>query len=226
VGAQIVAGLGVHDTPNPTLAAVHLDPLLLGKFVLAGIAFGVAALVFSELTHGIKHLFSIHVRWPPARTFLGGVAVVALTYAVGDRAYLGLSVPLITGALAGGAGIAAGAFALKLLFTSVSLGSGFQGGEVTPLFVIGATLGVTLARLLDVPVPMLAAVGSVAVLAGATNTPLACTVLAIELFGAGVAVPAAIGCIVSFVVSAERGIYSSQRIDADPDATIGSRRRR
>ncbi|MCU1374147.1 MAG: Chloride channel protein [Actinomycetia bacterium] len=225
VGDRVVAGLGVHHTPTPTLAAVDLDPLLLAKLALAGIAFGIAALVFAELTHGIKQLFAAHVRWPPARTFLGGVAVVALTYVVGDRAYLGLSIPLITGALAGGAGIVAGAFALKLLFTSVSLGAGFQGGEVTPLFVIGATLGVTLGRLLDVPIPLLAAVGFVAVFAGATNTPLACTIMAIELFGAAVAVPAAIGCVVAFVVSADRGIYASQRIDGDPDATIGSRRR-
>jgi H+/Cl- antiporter ClcA len=118
-------------------------------------------------------------------------------------------------------GVAAGAFALKLLLTSISLGAGFQGGEVTPLFVIGATLGVALARLLDVPVPLLAAVGFVAVFAGATNTPLACTIMAVELFGAAVAVPAAICCVVSFVVSAERGIYASQRVG---DGTIASRR--
>ncbi|MCU1484941.1 MAG: eriC [Actinomycetia bacterium] len=223
VGDRVVHGLGVHHTPTPTLAAVDLSAGLLLKVVVAGIVFGLVALVFAELTHGIKQLFATYVGWPPLRTFLGGCAVVALTYAIGDRAYLGLSIPLITGALAGGAGIAAGAFALKLLFTSVSLGSGFQGGEVTPLFVIGATLGVTLARLLDVPVPLLAAVGFVAVFAGATNTPLACTIMAIELFGAAVAVPAAIGCIVSFVVSAERGIYSSQRVG---EGTIESRSQR
>lgn len=225
VGDRVVAGLGVHHTPTPAVAGLDLTAPLLLKVFVAGIAFGLAALVFAELTHGFKLLFAEHVGWPPLRTFLGGAAVVALTYAVGDRAYLGLSIPLITGALAGGAGIAAGAFALKLLFTSVSLGAGFQGGEVTPLFVIGATLGVTLARLLDVPVPMLAAVGFVAVFAGATNTPLACTIMAVELFGAAVAVPAAIGCVVSYVISAERGIYSSQRVGERTIGTIGRSRR-
>jgi H+/Cl- antiporter ClcA len=213
VGDRVVAALGVHHTPTPDIAAFDLDAVLLLKVLLAGIAFGLAAIAFAELTHGIKQLFAVHVRWAPLRTFLGGCAVVALVYVVDDRAYLGLSIPLITRSLAGGAGIAAGAFALKLLFTSVSLGSGFQGGEVTPLFVIGATLGVSLARLLDAPVEIVAAVGFEAVFAGATNTPLACTVMAVELFGAPIAVPAAIGCIVSYVVSAERGIYSSQRID-------------
>jgi H+/Cl- antiporter ClcA len=225
VGDRIVHGLGVHHTPTPAITGVELSSGLLLKVFVAGIAFGVAALVFAELTHALKQAFAVAVTWPPARTFLGGCLVVALTYVVGDRAYLGLSIPLITGALAGGAGIAAGAFALKLLLTSVSLGAGFQGGEVTPLFVIGATLGVTLARLLDVPVPLLAAVGFVAVFAGATNTPLACTVMAVELFGAAVAVPAALACIVSFVVSAERGIYTSQRVGEGTIESLGRTRR-
>jgi H+/Cl- antiporter ClcA len=230
VGDRVVAALGVHHTPTPDVAAFDLAPSLLLKVVVAGIAFGLAAIAFAELTHGLEQVFALLVAWAPARTFLGGGAVIALTYIVDDRAYLGLSIPLITRSLAGGVGIAAGAFALKLVFTSISLGAGFQGGEVTPLFVIGTTLGVTMARLLDAPVGIVAAVGFVAVFAGATNTPLACTVMAIELFGAPIAVPAAIGCIVAYVVSAERGIYSSQRIDtpklfgapSDPDATIAS----
>jgi H+/Cl- antiporter ClcA len=229
VGYRVVVALGIEHVPTPTFAEVDLTFPLVAKLAAAGIAFGLAALVFAELTHGIRHLFASYVAWPPARTLLGGIAVVALTYAVDDRAYLGLSIPLVTASLAGGLGIAAGAFALKLVFTSVSLGSGFQGGEVIPLFVIGATLGVSMARLMDAPVPLLAAVGFVAVFAGATNTPLACTVIAIELFGASLAVPAAIACIVSYVVSAERGIYASQRIDTplllssvlEPGLTVG-----
>jgi H+/Cl- antiporter ClcA len=225
VGDRIVHGLGVHHTPTPTLAGIDLGPVLLLKVAVAGIAFGLAAIAFAELVHAVKLGFGAWVTWPPLRTFLGGCLVVGLTYAVGTRDYLGLSIPLVTGALAGGAGIVAGAFALKLLFTSVSLGAGFQGGEVTPLFVIGATLGVTLARLLDAPVPLLAAVGFVAVFAGATNTPLACTVMAVELFGAAVAVPAAIACIVSFVISAERGIYGAQRVGDHTIASLAALRR-
>ena len=99
-----------------------------------------------------------------------------------------------------------------MVFTAITLGSGFQGGEVTPLFVIGATLGVTMARLLDAPIPLFAAVGFVAVFAGATNTPIACTVMGMELFGAAAVVPMAIGCVVSYTLSANRGIYTSQRL--------------
>jgi H+/Cl- antiporter ClcA len=102
---------------------------------------------------------------------------------------------------------------LKLLFTAVTLGSGFQGGEVTPLFVIGATLGATLGRVLGVPIPLMAALGFVAVFAGATNTPIACTIMGIELFGSGAIAPFAVACVVAYVFSAHRGIYGSQRVD-------------
>src|SRR5205823_3713253 len=103
------------------------------------------------------------------------------------------------------------------------------GGEVTPLFVIGATLGITVGRLLDLPLPLMAGLGLVAVFAGASNTPLACTILGVELFGAGPIVPLAVVCVVSYVVSAKRGIYRSQRIAApvtipharDGEATVG-----
>ncbi|MEO5680450.1 MAG: voltage-gated chloride channel family protein [Acidimicrobiales bacterium] len=213
VGDLVVRGLGVRHIPLPVVGAVDLTPLLIGKVIVAGLAFGITALLFAELTHGLKLVFATTVRWAPARPLFGGLLVVALTYAVGSRDYLGLSIPLITKSLAGGAGVIAAAFALKLLFTAVTLGSGFQGGEVTPLFVIGATLGATLGHLLGVPVPLLAAIGFVAVFAGATNTPLACTIMGVELFGSSPIVLLAVGCIVSYVVAGERGIYGSQRID-------------
>ena len=127
-----------------------------------------------------------------------------------------MSIPLIEQSLAGGAAVATFAFAWKLLFTVVTLGSGFQGGEVTPLFVIGATLGATLGDVLGAPVPLFAALGFVAVFAGATNTPIACTVMAVELFGAGPVVPAAITCVIAYVCSDRRSIYTSQRIEAHP----------
>jgi H+/Cl- antiporter ClcA len=93
-----------------------------------------------------------------------------------------------------------------------SLGSGFKGGEVTPLFYIGATLGNALAPLLHLPFPMLAALGFVGVFAGAANTPLACTLMAIELFGSEIGVYALCACVVSYLSSGHTGIYRAQRI--------------
>lgn len=99
-----------------------------------------------------------------------------------------------------------------MAFTIISLGSGFKGGEVTPLFYIGATLGNALAPLLHMPVPLLAGIGFVAVFAGAANTPIASTLMTMELFGAEVGIYAAIACVVSYLFSGHTGIYRSQRV--------------
>ncbi len=219
VGDLMVRAVGVTHTPLPDLGAVHLTAVLALKVAVAGLAFGVTSIAFVELTHGLKRGFARVVGWPPLRPALGGVLVIALTLLVGSRDYLGLSVPLITSSAAGGAGVVAGAFALKLVFTTITLGAGFQGGEVTPLFVIGATLGVTMGRVLGVPVPLMAAVGFVAVFAGAANTPLACTVMGVELFGGGGVVLFAIASVVSYIFSSHRGIYATQRVDGHEPAT-------
>ena len=102
---------------------------------------------------------------------------------------------------------------VELLFTALTLGSGFKGGEVTPLFFIGATLGNRLAALMGGPADLFAAVGFVAIFAGAANTPLACIVMGIELFGADAASYLAVGCVVAYLVSGHSGIYLSQRVD-------------
>ena len=215
-GDRIVRALGVKHTVLPTVAAVHLDPATLAKLTLASVGFGLAALAFIELTQGIRRIAALALR-PMLRPVAGGITIIVLTGLVGTHSYLGLSIPLATAAVNGGVGVVLGAFALKILFTSVTLGTGFQGGEVTPLFVIGATLGASLARLLHLPIPLVAAVGFVAVFAGAANTPLACTIMGIELFGAAPAVPLAIGCTVAYLISSDRGIYSTQRITCPKD---------
>ena len=115
----------------------------------------------------------------------------------------------------------------KILFTAVTLSSGFKGGEVTPLFFVGAALGNTLARLTGAPVDLFAGLGFVAVFAGATNTPLACTLMGIELFGSGHVVYLAIACFVAYLFSGHSGIYLSQRIGTPKhgDAEVGQKTR-
>lgn len=217
VGDLVVRALGVKHIELPPLVDVHITAELALKVAVAGLAFGLASIAFIELTHAVQGVLRRSVGWMPLRPVVGAMVVIVLVWSVGSRDYLGLSLALITKATAGGVGVASAAFALKILFTAVTLGAGFQGGEVTPLFVVGATLGVTMARLLDVPVGVMAAVGFVAVFAGATNTPLACTIMGVELFGASAVMLFAIACVVSYIFSAHRGIYSSQRI-ADPKA--------
>jgi H+/Cl- antiporter ClcA len=209
VGDQVVRGLGVDHGATPQLDPVALGPLLLAKVVLAGVLFGLTALAFTAVVHTVKRGFA-RLAWAPARPLVGGVVVVLMTLAVGNRLYNGLSLGLVESSLFGGP-VPTWAFAAKLLFTAVTLGSGFVGGEVTPLFVIGATLGATLAQVLHVPVPLLAALGFVAVFAGAANTPLACTIMGVELFGSGALGYVAIACVVAYVFSSHKGIYGSQR---------------
>ena len=224
-GDLVVRGLGVQHTLTPHLGDVHLSVGLLLKVALAGVCFGLVSVAFSLSDHWIRRVFRRWVAWPPARPLIGGAAVIVMTVAVGNRLYNGLSEGLVEVSLLGGH-VPTWAFALKLAFTVVTLGSGFVGGEVTPLFVIGATLGATLAAPLGIPPDLLAALGFVAVFAGASNTPLACTIMGVELFGAGAVPYFAVACVVSYVFSAHQGIYGAQRSDGPKVPALVWRRRR
>lgn len=103
-------------------------------------------------------------------------------------------------------------FALKLLFTTFTIGVGFKGGEVTPLFFIGATLGSALSAWVPMPMGLLAGMGFVAVFSGATNTPVACTLMGIELFGAEAGIYIGLACVTAYLFSGHTGIYSAQII--------------
>jgi H+/Cl- antiporter ClcA len=214
VGDRVVHLLGVRHAPMPQLRDVHLGAGLVARLVLAGVAFGVGAMVFHGATRLVRRASERALPWPPARPMVGGLVLVALVLATGSRQNLGLSLPLLAGALAGGIGVASSAFVGKLVFTAVTLGSGFPGGEVTPLFVFGGTLGVTVARLLDAPVALLASVGMVAVFGAAANAPVACTVMAVELFGWSAVVPAAIACVVARLASTRHSIYGTRGTSA------------
>lgn len=158
-----------------------------------------------------------YVKTSGGRLAIGGVLVILGVGLVGTRTYLGLSLPLIHLALTGGA-VASFAFAIKLIFTVATLGSGFPGGEVTPLFCVGACLGSTIADLLHVSPLVLAPLGFVAVFGAASHTPIACALVAVELFGWSIAAPALVTCLLAAVVCGSRSIYGHQRIQ------IGSNR--
>ncbi len=211
IGDLVARALGTPHVHYPQLAAVPLNLLLLFKVGSAGLAFGLTSLVFIELTHGIRAFLTRFTPWTPFYPVIGGLTVILLTWLVGTTDYLGLSLPLIADSVTG-SGVVPWAFALKLLFTAITLGSGYLGGEVTPLFVIGSTLGYALSGPLDVTPGFLASIGLVAVFAGASNTPLACAIMGIELFGSAAAPYLVLGCVVAYLASGHRGIYTTQRI--------------
>ena len=178
--------------------------------ILAGIFFGLAARVFSEANRFLGAQIKSKITYAPLRPFLGGIVIAASVWLFGLDRYIGLGIPVIVEAFE--QSVAPYDFAAKIAFTVMSLASGFKGGEVTPLFYIGATLGNALSFLLDMPLGLLAAVGFVAVFSGAANTPIASTLMAMELFGSEIGVYAAIGCVVSYLFSGHTGIYRAQKI--------------
>jgi H+/Cl- antiporter ClcA len=196
-----------------------LDFTLVAWATIGGIAFGLASRLFSAAIHGVQHAFTRFEVSPAMRPVIGGAIVIALVQAFGTSDYLGLGVTspdpsavTILSAFTPG-GVHAWSWAMKILFTAVTIGSGFKGGEVTPLFFVGATLGGALGALGGVPVDFMASLGFVAVFAGAANTPLACIVMAVELFGGEGILYHAIACVAAYLVSGHGGIYKAQRID-------------
>ena len=200
---------GVGHTHYPTLGELPLTPALLGCTLLAGALFGLTARAFAALTHGIGQVFS-RIGYPPLRPVLGGILVAGLLWLVGPVRFGGLGVPVIVEAFQHP--LAPTDWALKLVLTALTLGCGFKGGEVTPLFFIGAALGSALAVVLPLPVALLAAMGFVGVFAGAANTPLACLLLGLELFGANAGVYLGLACVVAYLFSGHHGIYTGQLI--------------
>lgn len=178
--------------------------------ILAGIAFGICAAGFSRIIHWTGSVFKSKIKYPPFRPVVGGIIVALAVFAMGTTRYIGLGIPVIVESFE--KQLPLYDFALKMIFTIVTLSAGFKGGEVTPLFFIGATLGSALSLFIPLPFGLLAGMGFVAVFAGATNTPLACLLMGIELFGAESGVYIAIACVVSYLLSGHTSIYTKQKI--------------
>ncbi len=176
--------------------------------ILAGVAFGLCAASFSKLIHYMTSVFKSIIAYPPFRPVVGGVIVALAVWAIGTTKYIGLGIPTILASF--GEHLPPYDFALKMAFTILTLAAGFKGGEVTPLFFIGAALGNALSYFVPLPTGLLAGMGFVAVFAGATNTPLACSIMAMELFGSNCGVYVAIACVVSYLLSGHNSIYQKQ----------------
>ena len=204
--------------------ALLFDWALTLKILLAGGLFGLVGAGFIALSHRMAGLFSRLCPYAPLRPALGGVCVIALVMLCGSRAFLGLGVlaatpedPTISAFFVAGTEHPL-AWLWKMIFTATTLGAGFKGGEVTPLFYIGSGLGNLLAAVCNAPTDLFAALGFVAIFAAATNTPLACTFMGMELFGAAHAVPMAMACFVAYICSGHGSIYRAQRLAVPKNA--------
>lgn len=213
IGDRVTTAWGIHHIHYEIGAVPELTLTLLSKVVLAAIAFGLASLLFTKSIVWVKLLYTKVTKYGVLRSFIGGLVIIALVLLFQTRDYLGLSLPLINEAFAGDVNFFA--FLWKIAFTALTLGAGFIGGEVTPLFVIGSTLGSSMASLLGEPSALFAALGFVAVFSGAANAPLACFIMGIELFGSDAALLLFVATVISYLFSGKTGIYSSQRRDIE-----------
>ncbi|MBM7419900.1 MULTISPECIES: voltage-gated chloride channel family protein [Chryseobacterium] len=213
ISASIIAdlvtkSLNTHHTDYLINFVPEISLLNILYALIAGISFGICAAFFSKIIHKTGDFFKSKISYPPLRPLIGGIIVLLSVWLMGTTKYLGLGIPTILDSFS--QQLPAYDFALKAIITIITLASGFKGGEVTPLFFIGATLGNALAYFIPLPLALLAGMGFVAVFAGATNTPIACSIMAFELFGIECGVYVIIACVVSYLFSGQNSIYKSQ----------------
>ena len=209
VGDAVTMAWGITHHPFSAGIVPDLGLSAILYTAIAGAVFGLVARLFSKITHSISEMCRNKISFPPMRPFIGGCLFLVFFGWPVMAKYQGMGDATIQTAFQ--SPLELYDWLGKLLATGLTVGSGFRGGEVTPLFYMGATMGNALSTLIPLPLPMLAALGFVAVFAGAANAPLACTVMALELFGTRIGSFAALACVISFLCSGQTGIYSGQR---------------
>ena len=206
-----IAGM-FHVTPTAFAVAniPAADVWTIGKTILLGILCAAVAVLFCTVMHTAGHLYQKYVPNTIVRGAVGGTIVLILTLLVGTQDYNGAGMHMVEAAIAGS--VFAGAFLLKILFTAVSLGAGFKGGEIVPVFFVGATFGCIAAPLLGLPATFGAAAGMVAVFCGVVNCPIASFLLSVELFGGQGLILFAVIVATSHLMSGYIGLYHDQRM--------------
>ena len=207
--ASRVSGLlGVHAEGLllETITAVTLQNSW--RFVVLAVLLSLVGIAMCWVFHKAEHLASHSAKNPWHRIAIGGAIIAVLTLVVGDQRYNGAGMDMALAAVEGHADWYD--FALKMLFTAITLGAGFKGGEIVPTFCIGATFGCVVGGLLGLDAGLCGALGLVGLFCCATNSPFASIVLSIEMFGSANVHLFALVCVICFVLSGHSGLYSSQ----------------
>jgi len=214
IGHFICLLWGVEHAHYLWVSPVSPTPLTWFWVLFLGCCCGLVAHLFISATKTIEHFFKISIKWPPLRPAAGGLILLSLVLILkADTSYLGLGLSEIEKSFEMGS--TPWDFAVKLLFTALTLGAGFKGGEVTPLFFIGATFGSAFSWISALPPSFLAGLGFLAVFAGATQTPLACILMGIELYGynqPNTLIFLTLVCLSSWLCSGAKSIYPGQRL--------------
>jgi H+/Cl- antiporter ClcA len=189
----------------PNIPAISMTTL--AWTIIAGIIFGLTALAFTSTGRLFENVFN-KIKFEPLRPFIGGIIIALFIVVFNSTKFIGLGIPTIQDAFINNAGQFD--FVIKLILTSFTLSAGFKGGEVTPLFFIGATLGNILIWFIPLPMALLAGMGFVAVFSGATNCVYASIALGLELFGIKAGVYIGLASVAAYFTSGPNGIYSAQ----------------
>ncbi len=209
VGFAVTHLLHAPHSVYPAFQAPGVDLRLLGSTLIMGAASGVAVMLFVRMTHFVEGAYKRFRLAPWVRPVVGGALLVGLYRLLGTDRYAGLGIPVIQDALVHATGFLDPLY--KGIASALTIGSGFKGGEFVPLVFVGTTLGSALSVFIPGTASFLGSLGFAAVFAGASNTPVACTLMAVEVFGISIAPYAVIACFVSYLCSPHHGIYSGQR---------------
>ena len=211
VALQVARWLGLHGTVGYEMGqAAALTPVSMFQAAVLGVLCALVSILFCKAMHAAPHLYGKYVPNALVRAAVGGLLVLALTLLVGSQNYNGAGDPLIRRMLAGET--IPEAFLLKILFTAVTLGAGFRGGEIVPVLFTGCAFGTWMGPMLGLPHGFSGALGMAAVFCGATNCPLTSILLAFELFGGEGLSLFALCSGVSYMLSGYYGLYSEQKI--------------
>lgn len=209
VGYLVSLLMGVQPT-RFTVADPGMDAWIMLLVVVLAVGCALVSILFCRGMQETGRLAARLLPNPFLRAFVGGALVIGLTLLVGNTDYNGAGMEVVQRAIGGEA--VGWAWLLKLLFTAVTIGFGFKGGEVVPSFFVGACFGCVFGGLIGLPAGFSAAIGLVAVFCGAVNCPIASVFLSIELFGTGDLLYFAMACAISYLLSGYCGLYSSQTI--------------
>ena len=205
---QVSSFFGITYFYHPLKFTYVFSEFFFLKVVLVGLFLGLCSLFLIEALYLGKKISDKIKVWSPLKGLLGGALLVVLAL-IFSKQYLGLGLDTIEMSLSGG-DIIWYAFILKIIFTMITLSFGGSGGIITPIFFIGATAGTLFATIFGLDKATFGAIGLVGLLAGAANTPIAASIMAMELFGPKIAPYAAVACVVSFLISGHRSVYPSQ----------------
>ena len=210
LGMWISSILGVHPHMYDLADVLEVHPLTLLQTMVLVALVAVLSIVVCVVFHKSQEVFAKYFKNQYLRVFVGGLMIVVLTVILGTTDYNGAGGAIIEKAVHGEAVVYA--FLLKILFTAITLGSGFKGGEIVPVLFIGSTFGCVVGPLLGIPATFGAAIGMIGLFCGVTNCPIASIFLATELFG-GKGIPMfAITCAVAYMLSGYFGLYGEQKI--------------